>query len=510
MHKPYRFIQLSKIFILSQIIVLLMGSTAGATGESLPPILSPSTGAVYYISPTGSDSNSGSEAAPWQTIQKALNTLNPGQKALVRAGTYTQDLVMTRAGTSANPITISAYPGETPILHAASTSGDTYPMQFGSGAAYVRLSGFILENAIGTSSANIYFYGNANHIEVSGNIIRNSQDQGIYTENTTSYIHIISNKIYNNGLNHQAGQHQSHGIYIEGSYDLIANNLIYDHPFGFGIQVYPQNTNTVIVNNTIANNAHSGIVLGTVSSIVIRNNIITNNSSWGIERAGTVSSSFLDHNLFYANSGGNQEGGSISGLDSSGGNLTVDPLYINYASRDLRLQNTSPGINAGLSAWSMSADYPGVTRPQESAPDIGAYEYAPASSGPSTPGGSAGSGSSASGSSPANTGTSGTAPSSTTNTPTSTTNKQSTTTERSPKADSAATPAIKNEESSKEISPQSKNISKNNVLKAISYSFFTAALITGLVGWLQPQLVNQIISKTKQLLSNTLLRNRLN
>jgi hypothetical protein len=36
-------------------------------------------GATFYVSTTGSDSNPGTPAAPWRTIQKAFNTLTAGQ-----------------------------------------------------------------------------------------------------------------------------------------------------------------------------------------------------------------------------------------------------------------------------------------------------------------------------------------------------------------------------------------------------------------------------------------------
>ncbi len=244
-------------------------------GDSLASTLLPSTGTTFYVSTSGSDSNPGTLTAPWRTIQMALNVLQPGQQALVRGGTYTQDLMMSRAGTASAPITVAAYPGETVVLHAASTSGDTYPVQIS--GSYFRLHGFVIENGLGTSDANVYLWGGAHQIEVSGNEIRYGQDQGVFADNTTSYLQFLDNRVHDNGLNHVSGQHQSHGFYIEGSHDLFANNLIYNHPYGFGLQIYPANHDTVVVDNTIAASAHSSIVVGGsggVYNITIRNNIL--------------------------------------------------------------------------------------------------------------------------------------------------------------------------------------------------------------------------------------------
>src|SRR2546430_6204833 len=48
-------------------------------------------GATYYVAPTGSDSNPGTSAAPWRTIQKAANTLNGGD-TVIRSEEHTSEL----------------------------------------------------------------------------------------------------------------------------------------------------------------------------------------------------------------------------------------------------------------------------------------------------------------------------------------------------------------------------------------------------------------------------------
>ena len=345
-------------------------------GGALPPLLPPSTGATFYVSTSGSDSNPGTEAAPWRTIRKALDTLAPGQTALVHAGTYTQDLEMTRSGTASDPITVSAYPGEQVILHPASPSGDTYPVQIYS-AAYFRLSGFVIEDSLGTSSANVYLSGSSHDIEISDNEIRYGQDSGVFAESTTSNIYLLGNNIHDNGWNHLPGQHQSHGIYIEGSGDLIANNLIYDNPYGFGIQIYPANHDTTVVDNTVlASSDFSSIVVGGsggVYNITLRNNILYG-GTWGVDMdstcpTGTVS---VDTNDVFGYSAGLVEGGCSNVV--TGVNVLADPLFVNLASRDLHLQLLSPALSVALPDWSMASDFDGDTRPQGVGPDVGAYE----------------------------------------------------------------------------------------------------------------------------------------
>lgn len=75
--------------------------------------------AEYYVAPTGgSDSNAGSLGAPFATFTKAINMANPGDTIFARGGTYnlSAKLPITKTGTSANPLKLFAYPGETPVL----------------------------------------------------------------------------------------------------------------------------------------------------------------------------------------------------------------------------------------------------------------------------------------------------------------------------------------------------------------------------------------------------------
>src|SRR6266404_7612263 len=80
---------------------------------------------THYISPTGSDTNSGVIDAPWRHLQKAFDTLTAGQEACLRAGTYepagtfntrSYRQTFSRMGEPGNPIVIQNYPGETAIV----------------------------------------------------------------------------------------------------------------------------------------------------------------------------------------------------------------------------------------------------------------------------------------------------------------------------------------------------------------------------------------------------------
>jgi chitodextrinase len=346
-------------------------TSLSSIGSALPPRLAQSTGTVFYVAPNGANTNAGTIDAPWQTIQKALNTLQPGQKAYVRAGTYREALTMSRAGTAAAPITIEAYPGDQPIIDAELVRR---PLVIQSNAGYFRIKGFILDRDCCTSGGHIDVYGH--HIEIIDNEMRNGKGKGVYTDESSSFVHIIGNWIHNNST---AGGQQDHGIYLQGDDHFVANNVIHDHPDGFGIQAYDKGSRYVIVNNTVTNNGHSGIVVGGsggVSNVTIRNNILANNNYYGVQMDSSCPTSnvVIENNVIFGNSSGAVEGGCPS--VSVSGTIAANPLFVNPGSsgnRNLRVQSGSPAINAGRADFATPTAFGGAAR--DGQPDIGAYEF---------------------------------------------------------------------------------------------------------------------------------------
>jgi len=71
-----------------------------------------SSSATYYVSPSGSDSNPGTSAAPWRTVNKVNNTsLAPGDTVLFQGGQTFSDatLMPSTSGTSSAPIHFGSY-----------------------------------------------------------------------------------------------------------------------------------------------------------------------------------------------------------------------------------------------------------------------------------------------------------------------------------------------------------------------------------------------------------------
>ena len=80
------------------------------------------SGATFYVSKSGKDTNSGSYTAPWLTIQHAANSVSAGATVYVEAGVYNESVTFPASGTATNPITFANYSGQTAVIDRATDS----------------------------------------------------------------------------------------------------------------------------------------------------------------------------------------------------------------------------------------------------------------------------------------------------------------------------------------------------------------------------------------------------
>lgn len=76
----------------------------------------------YYLSPTGSDSNPGTLAAPYWTLNKAWTVIAPGDTVFMRGGSYNytaMQFLTGKSGNASNNIVIRPYASEKPIINRA-------------------------------------------------------------------------------------------------------------------------------------------------------------------------------------------------------------------------------------------------------------------------------------------------------------------------------------------------------------------------------------------------------
>ena len=273
-----------------------------------------STGTIYVNNASGancSDSGSGTEAAPFCTIQAAVDVAAAGDTVLVEPGYYNGAVSISESGTSAEPITIQAQGTSwaqrqaQPAEVNAATGKPAFTI---SGASYVSLVGFQAEATAGT----VALIENSSHVTVdslyghggSGGLPVGSPT--IDVAGTSSYVTVSRNNL--------SPGYDSSGIQVESgsSNDTITTNYVGN--FGSGIVVNGA-PGTAITSNTVDGDCTQGIALtGASTGSTIENNIVdsletnsinsscpsTTAAAAGIEvDSAATSGTKLDYNIDY-------------------------------------------------------------------------------------------------------------------------------------------------------------------------------------------------------------------
>jgi len=366
-----------------------VGGDGEVLGSKLPLPLPPSTGATFYVSPTGSDENPGTESLPWRTVQKAVDALQPGQRAYVQEGLYEENVVYDPTaghgeyGTAQDPITITNSPGHRPVLRPSDTN-PRYPLRLK--GAYFRFHGFVIEEDknSGNGFVNVYITdasdgAPAHHLELSGCEVRFAQAaSGMFVDNTAHHIQILGNRVHDN--NELGVQHQA--IYLESDDSLIANNITYNQTSGFGIQIRTDASTgprgVIVANNTTANNSLAGIVLEhTAIDTKIVNNITAYNLGSGVlgffnrghekDPIGTGNEAW--NNMAFSNNPNFRSMQPEIVLFHD--NFVENPIFVDAFYRDYHLKPSSPARGRAIADWTPTTNIDG--EPRSIPPDLGAY-----------------------------------------------------------------------------------------------------------------------------------------
>jgi hypothetical protein len=315
----------------------------------------------------GSDSAPGTEAQPYRTAQRLVDSLAPGETGCLRAGTYAENVTISGSGSAGAPLTITSSPGERATIAGKLWVPDS--------ANFVTVSSLNLDGR------------NAHSLPspaVSGDDVR-FVDNDVTSDNTsicfdlgpTTYGRAYRAVIERNRI-HNCGKlpptNLGHGIYVEHSTGArITENLIYDNA-DRGVQLYPDAQLTYVDHNVIDGNGEGVLIAGgnedygpqASSDSLIEHNVITYSTQrhnveyhWGSPIVG--GRNVVRNNCIY--------GGALDadnhGISPQVGftaydNVMAEPRFVDRAAKDFGLRSDSPC----LASWTQAENRSGAARPQ--------------------------------------------------------------------------------------------------------------------------------------------------
>lgn len=247
--------------------------------------------ADVYVSPTGSDSNAGTQSSPYLTIAKAYSTASAGTTIYLRAGVYqpSSKIVLNKSGSSGNPIRLFAFAGETPIIDGTKESERWRSLVEVTGN-YNHLRGIEIRNAsnmglsiLGSGSGNVIEQLNVHH---SGRI----WDEG-------SGISIFGTAANNLLLNNDS--HHNYAALVVGNAD--------------GMRSSSRGTGNVLRGNRVYKNADDGFDMWNGTPTILEGNVsFENGYDDNFKRLGDGNGFKLGGNFADATSGGHTLFGNVA------------------------------------------------------------------------------------------------------------------------------------------------------------------------------------------------------
>ncbi|WP_336077624.1 right-handed parallel beta-helix repeat-containing protein [Paenibacillus sp. 203] len=323
------------------LVGLAMAFGLGLVAGNVQPPAASAAGTEYYVATSGSDSNAGTNDAPWKTLQHAADVAPAGSTVYVRGGVYNQKLKITRSGSaSQGPIVFTNYGTESAIIDGSGlpVSGNEGLIELAD-VNYVTVQGFEIRNFT-TASKNvvpvgIYVHGSGGFINLSNNKIhdikntvtptgkdrlgRDAHGIAVYGTKAPASIHdltISGNELYNLVLG------SSESLVLNGNVDgfAVTDNLIHDND-NIGIDLIGFEGTAP---NTTYDQARNGLVKGNR----VYNNSVQNNPSYKSDdnSAGGIyvdggKDSIIEQNYSYNNDIGVEIASEHAGKATS--NITV-------------------------------------------------------------------------------------------------------------------------------------------------------------------------------------------
>lgn len=265
-------------------VVVQAANGARVPGENAPHVLVPPEPEAppapvydneFFVSVSGSDAATGTSAAPFRSIMKAVRSAGPGDRIVVRAGTYREDVLINSSaldGTEAKKILLQGE-GKPKVVPTGATSTVFHVQR-----KHWIVDGFEVHPEARRIFA-VAFSGATN-----GSVLRNSELHGGTGAGVNIFGGASGVTVENNKIHHfDAGSIDAHGVAIQWTTKNITvrGNMIYANS-GDSVQCegpepygnFAPADGLLIENNDMSMDRENAVDIKTCFNVTIRNNNI--------------------------------------------------------------------------------------------------------------------------------------------------------------------------------------------------------------------------------------------
>lgn len=297
--------------------------------------------ADYYVATNGNDSNPGSLAEPWLTIQHAADNANAGDTVNIRGGTYEERITINVSGAAGSYITFQNYNNEDVYLDGSNLTppdGDS-AMIWLENKSYLIIKGLEIRNYRTSDNQDfpigIAMFGSCHHIEIRNNYIHHIEQNTGQSAGSANALAVYGNDGINSANNitidsntiSECKTGDSETMTLNGNVEefTVTNNTVHDCN-NIGIDAIGWE-GTAAANDQARN--------GTISGNTVYNITSFGNPAYGNERsAGGIyvdggKDITIEHNTCYQNDLGIEVACEHSGKTTSGITVRNNLIYSN-------------------------------------------------------------------------------------------------------------------------------------------------------------------------------------
>ncbi len=265
--------------------------------------------ADLYVAPNGRSGNAGTAGSPLDTLQTALQRARPGDRVLVRAGTYRGGGWIEARGTAQAPITVLSVDGP----RRAVLEGGTETLRIGDGAAYLVFDGLELRNA---GNNVVHIDGGSHHITLRNVYAHDAGSNGdVVKVNQAAHIFIEGGEYARPGARPGSSENPYQECIDFLAVDTLAVRDAWIHDGGSSLIYAKGGSRNVVFERNLINEQRAGasdpmVGLGGVTGVdflgdgtfeaydvIFRNNIVQGGASGGIA-IYDARGAYIANNLF--------------------------------------------------------------------------------------------------------------------------------------------------------------------------------------------------------------------